>query len=223
MRAVGYMRISTAGQEEGHSLNHQNQAIVNEVARRGWQLAGFHQDVGSAKSVDGRPGFTRVLERLDSGEFEALIVSRLDRAWRSVGDFAQTMDRAQKHGWVIVLLDPAVDMSTPFGRAMAGVAAVFAQLERELCSQRTSEGIRAAYAADPSKAPQPEVSDAAVLRIMQLAYAGKSHRKIAFALTLEGIAAPRGPKWHHSTVGVVINRTDPADVERLLAKHVGAS
>jgi DNA invertase Pin-like site-specific DNA recombinase len=207
LNAVGYLRVSTAEQAaSGLGLEAQKRAIAGEVERRGWRLVDFAGDTGSAKSIRKRPGFERVLDQLDAGEYEALIVSRLDRAWRSVGDFATTMDRAAKHGWLVVLLDPAVDMTTPFGRAMAGVAAVFAQLERELLSQRTSEGIRAGYASGKIRPPQPEVSAAASKRILQLAGEGMSHRRIARALTVEGIASPRGGRWHHSTVGVELRR-----------------
>jgi hypothetical protein len=54
-------------------------------------------------------GFDRALEQLDAGEYSALIVARLDRAWRSLGHFAETLDRSDKHGWQLVLLDPPVD------------------------------------------------------------------------------------------------------------------
>lgn len=209
-RCLGYLRVSTDDQaENGASLDHQKRAIAAEVERRGWTVE-FAGDTASAKTIRKRPGFERALEQLDAGDYDALIVSRLDRAWRSVGDFAATMDRAQKRGWLIVMLDPAVDMSTPFGRAMAGVAAVFAQLERELISQRTSEGIRAKYASGEILPPQPEVSDQAVRRIMALHGKGETQRAIARALTVEGVASPRGGAWHHSTVGVVLRRENQA-------------
>jgi DNA invertase Pin-like site-specific DNA recombinase len=200
VRALGYLRVSTSDQAtDGHSLDHQRHAIAQEVTRRGWTLADWAHDETSASTIRRRPGFELALERLDAGDYQ-------DRAWRSVGDFAQTMDRAQRNGWLIVMLDPAVDMATPFGRAMAGVAAVFAQLERELLSQRTSEGIRAGYASGRIQPPKPKVSQEAVRRICELSSRGLSHRKIAAQLTMEGIGSVRGGPWRGSTVGLVLKR-----------------
>jgi DNA invertase Pin-like site-specific DNA recombinase len=213
MRALGYLRVSTSDQAtDGHSLDHQRHAIAGEVTRRGWTLADWAHDETSASTIRRRPGFELALERLDIGDYDALVVSRLDRAWRSVGDFAATMDRAQRNGWLIVMLDPAVDMATPFGRAMAGVAAVFAQLERELLSQRTSEGIRAGYASGRIQPPQPKVSQKAVQRICELSSRGLSHRKIAAQLTVEGVESVRGGPWPASTVGLVLKRLGQAAV-----------
>ena len=61
--------------------------------------------------------------------------------------FAQIRSR-RSEGWTLVVLDPVLDLSTPMGRAMAGIAVVFAQLEREMASERTKDGLAIARAKD---------------------------------------------------------------------------
>ena len=53
------------------------------------------------------------------------MVSRLDRRSRKLRDAYDVMDRSQRMGWALVALDLGLDMTTPMGSAMAGVARVF--------------------------------------------------------------------------------------------------
>jgi DNA invertase Pin-like site-specific DNA recombinase len=92
---------------------------------------------------------------------------------------------------------------------MAKVAAAFAQLERELISQRTSEGIRAKVAAGERVLPQPEVPDHVERRIVALRGrdgGGLSLRGICRALTVEGHRPPRSGVWRPATVQKVLRR-----------------
>jgi DNA invertase Pin-like site-specific DNA recombinase len=70
-------------------------------------------------------------------------VSKIDRLSRSLLDFASIMQRAQRAGWTLPALDSPADLTMPYGEAMAGVLAVFGQLERRLISQRTSDALKA--------------------------------------------------------------------------------
>jgi DNA invertase Pin-like site-specific DNA recombinase len=207
VRVVGYVRVSTVGQEQsGASLEAQKAAIGGECERRGWELAELLGDTASGKSLEKRPRLEWLLDRLDRHEFDGMVVSRLDRLSRSVGDFAAILDRANRKGWALVCLDPAVDLTTPYGRAMANVAAAFAQLERELNGQRTSEGIKAAVEAGTRVLPQPEVPDHVEARIVALHGREMSLRGICRALTVEGHAPPRSSVWRPATVHKVLRR-----------------
>lgn len=212
VRAAAYVRVSTKGQDErGVSLEAQRQAIMGDVAgREGWSVEHWATDTASAASMRRRPGLARALELLDAGELDALVCARLDRLSRSVGDFASLMTRAQRRGWTVVVLDPPVDMSTPFGAAMAGMASVFAQLERDLIAQRTraaiAERVRTGVYRGGRLANPPESSPLAVARILELKAEGVSLRGIAARLGLEGFVSPRGGAWSHTTVGRVLER-----------------
>jgi DNA invertase Pin-like site-specific DNA recombinase len=139
---VGYCRVSSEAQgEDGYGLDAQADAILRACQGRDWQPR-LMREVASAGKAS-RPVLEQAVQAVEEAG-GTLMVARLDRLSRSVGHFAGLLDRAQAKGWTIICLDPAVDMSTPYGRAMAGMASVFAQLERELISQRTKEGLRAA-------------------------------------------------------------------------------
>jgi len=187
VRAVAYTRVSTQGQEAGLSLDDQLRKVEAAILARGWTVSATRRDVGSGKKVN--PNLERTLGDLDAGLFDVLVVARLDRLSRSVGDFAMLMDRAGRRGWSILCLDPEVDLTTPFGRAMAGVAAVFAQLERELISQRQRESVAARRAAGTYRVAGGAAQRIPVKtqkRIADLAIIGYGCCRILKQLTLEG-------------------------------------
>lgn len=207
MRTIGYLRVSTADQaQHGVSLPAQKQAVTEECERRGWQLIDVAIDHASAKKIAGRPGLGHALDALAAGRADAMVVSRLDRLSRSVGDFAALMGQADREGWALIVMDPAVDMTTPFGRAMANMAATFAQLERDLISQRTREALAAKKARGEYVGGHPEITGATLERILELSGQGLGSRKIARQLDLEGYTNKRTDEWCARTVRRIVTR-----------------
>jgi DNA invertase Pin-like site-specific DNA recombinase len=143
-RALGYVRVSTSEQaDNGVGLQAQRDAIQAECERRGWVLVGLEEDAGvSGKTLD-RPGLGRALERVQSGEAQALVVAKLDRLSRSVLDFASLMEQAATEGWGVVALDLGADSTTAQGEMLVNVLVSFAQFERKLIGQRTRGGCQA--------------------------------------------------------------------------------
>lgn len=78
----------------------------------------------------------RLLHDAKEGKFDMVIFWALSRFTRSVSDLYTTMERFQKWNVSMVSYTESFDTSTPMGRAMIGVVGVFAQLERELTSER---------------------------------------------------------------------------------------
>lgn len=210
MRVAGYVRVSTREQgASGLSLEHQRQRIGEECQRRGWRLADLVVEVQSTRRR--RPARDRILEQLDAGDYDVLMFTRMDRFCRSLGDFAVAMDAARRHRWALVMLEPAVDMTEPFGAAMGGMAAVFAELERALISMRTREGLAVARARGTFRPGEAlRYADRTVIdRIMRWHHAGVSQSEIARRLNLEGTAAPGGGfYWQQRTVGRLIHREE---------------
>ena len=143
MRAAILCRVSTNEQGKGLSLDAQRDTCASAVAQRGWEVSTLVQERASAGALSRRPMLRALLDDMDAGRHDVLVVSRLDRLSRSAMDFYDMLDRAKRKGWAICCLDPAVDMTTPFGEAMAGMAIVFAQLERRLISQRQRDSVAA--------------------------------------------------------------------------------
>jgi site-specific DNA recombinase len=144
-RAAGYVRVSTDEQaERGHSLPEQERLIRECVAEReGWELLNVFKDPGYSGSREDRPGLQDMLARLD--EIDVVVVWAMDRLTRDVELFAKLVKRLNAANVRVESLTAHVDLTTPEGEAMAGVAAVFGQFERKRIAERvrTALGARA--------------------------------------------------------------------------------
>jgi len=207
MRAIAYLRASTKEQEDsGLGLDAQRAKVTEACQQRAWELVDVATDVASGKSTNGRPSFTRVLERLDAGEADVLVVSKLDRLSRSMLDFATLVERARSNHWTIVALDLGVDTSTPSGEMLAGVIALFAQYERRLIGERTKDalaqaqarGIRVGRPGGGVTSPIPkEVRE----RMLAMRYSDRlSFAEIARQLDAAGIPTVSGSRWKPEVV-----------------------
>ncbi len=205
--ALGYVRVSTLDQaEHGASLAAQRAALTEEAARRGWDLEIVADEGMSGKNLN-RPGMLAALDRLDAGLADMLLATRLDRISRSVADFAGLLDRSTRRGWDLVLLDPALDTTTPAGRFTANVLASAAQYERELIASRTREGMAQRKAEGATFGRPRLMPDDVVARILNERAGGLSLAKIADGLNADGVpTAHGGSAWHASTVKRVCDR-----------------
>jgi DNA invertase Pin-like site-specific DNA recombinase len=203
---VGYCRVSTDEQAlSGLGLGDQKATIAAEAVRRGWDSIEYLSDEGfSAKSL-ARPAITEALDRLRTGRAGILVVSKLDRLSRSLLDFASLMAQAEREGWRLVVLDMAIDTTTPSGALMANVMASFAEYERRIIGARTSSAMqqlkmRGVRLGRPRTMPA-EVTE----RIVSERRGGRTLTAIAQSLNEEGVPTARGgAKWHPSTVRAVL-------------------
>ncbi len=196
----GYSRVSTDEQaEKRNGLEAQRATIAAEAERRGWAVEHF-TDVGVTGKIIG-PSLREVLQILASGQGDGLVVAKLDRLSRSIINAANIIETAQAQGWSLVILDIGIDLRTATGRAFAHTLMVFAQLERELISERTKAGL-AAKKARGERLGRPRLAPAGIVRrIVQARDAGESFAKIATALESDGVLSPAGlPNWQPSTV-----------------------
>jgi DNA invertase Pin-like site-specific DNA recombinase len=97
-------------------------------------------------------------------------------------------------------------MTSPFGEAMAGMAAVFAQLERRLIAQRTREGIAAKKAAGTYVPPARRVTADAEERIAFLDSEGMGARRYRSAVDAGGLSAAGGVVWYPTSVARIAAR-----------------
>jgi DNA invertase Pin-like site-specific DNA recombinase len=210
MKALTYARVSTREQgNSGLGLDAQKARCAAEIEARGWLPVSTVVEIASAASRQ-RPELEKAMRMLDQGIAEALIVSRLDRLSRSVGEFAVILERARKNGWKVVVLDPNVDMTDPFGDMMAYVAMAFAQLERHLISVRTKEGLAASRERNGGKklGGLPLYEDRTQIdRIVRWRESGKSMKAIAETLTAAGVPSPAGKDvWNHKSIRRILTR-----------------
>ena len=136
MRAGLYARVSTHDQQ---TLGLQIDAMTSYISDRGWNVAKSVEDVGSG--AKDRPGRESLLRASRRREVDVVVVRRLDRWGRSLPDLVVTLRELTDLGVGFVSLTEALDLTTPTGRAMAGMVAVFAEFEREILRERVRAGI----------------------------------------------------------------------------------
>lgn len=139
MRVGIYTRVST---NEQKTLPMQLKALRKYARSRKWNVVLEIEDVGSG--VKERKKRDQVLDAARRREIDVVLVWKLDRWGRSINDLFSTMKELTDLDVAFVSLTETVDLSTPIGRAVAGLLAVFANFERELLRERVKAGI--AYA-----------------------------------------------------------------------------
>src|SRR6202158_1473050 len=136
LRVGLYARVSTHDQQ---TLPLQIRALREYAAKRGWTIVAQIKEVGSGASQ--RELRESVLATARRREIDVVMVWRLDRWGRSVADLVYTLQELQHLGVGFVSLTEALDLTTPAGRAMAGLLAVFAEFEREILRERVRAGL----------------------------------------------------------------------------------
>ena len=119
-----YARISTHDQQ---TLPLQIRTMREYADRREWQIVAQIKEVGSGALQ--RPKREELLAAVRRREVDAILVWRLDRWGRSLPDLIITLKELAELGIGFVSLTEAFDMTTPTGRALAGMLAVFAEFE----------------------------------------------------------------------------------------------
>jgi putative DNA-invertase from lambdoid prophage Rac len=131
-----YARISTQDQQ---TLSMQNRAMCEYAARRNWTIAMQMKEVGSGAPQ--RQRREELIEAARRREIDVVVVWRLDRWERSVTDLLATLQELEHLGVGFVSLTEALGLTTPAGRAMAALLAVFAAFEREILGERVRAGL----------------------------------------------------------------------------------
>ena len=224
-RLVGYTRVSTSEQaREGVSLGAQARKIEQFAEMDEVELVAMIEDAGvSAKSLK-RDGLSRALAMLDAGEADGLVVYKLDRLTRSMGDWQflirKYFDKAA--GKRLASVTDSIDTRSPGGRMVLNMLMSIAEWERETIIERTQEAMTAkkgmnqrvgrgspygkAIVVDGqlTRGNQPktladDVAEAeAIARV--LAAPGRSLRKLAADLEAAAIPTRSGKPWSPWTV-----------------------
>jgi putative DNA-invertase from lambdoid prophage Rac len=140
-RTFAYLRVSTAGQTTDNQLREIEAAGFRVEPRRV-----VAETVSGSVATSRRPGFTRLLDRLEAGD--VLVVTKLDRLGRNAMDVAGTVARLAGIGVrVHCLALGGVDLASSTGKLTMGVINAVAEFERDLLVERTQAGLDRAKAA----------------------------------------------------------------------------
>ncbi len=150
------------------------------------------------------------IQRLDAGDADILLAVRLDRLTRSNQDLLTLMDRSASNGWSMATTDRALDTSTAMGRAMAKMASVFAELERELIGERTKAGMAQRKLEGQHIGRRSSLPPDVILRVKALAAEGLPYPNIAHSLMSDGTVTASGTSnWTHAAVRSAV-RANPS-------------
>jgi DNA invertase Pin-like site-specific DNA recombinase len=125
----------------------------------------------------------QLMEAARRREIDVVLVWRLDRWGRSVADLLATLQELEHLGVGFVSLTEAIDLTTPAGRAMAGLLAIFAEFEREILRERTRAGLANARQ-NGKRLGRPATAVAQAAEIGKLYRAGISKSEIARRLQI---------------------------------------
>lgn len=215
-----YVRVSTTEQaREGYSITEQSRRLTKYCEAHDWQIYKIYSDPGYSGSNMNRPALKQMLNDVSKGKLDKILVYKLDRLSRSQKDTLYLIeDKFLANDVDFSSMHENFDTSTPFGRAMIGILAVFAQLEREQIKERMGMG-REARAKDGyytgNGAPPygynyvnheliiNDYEAMVVRRIYDLGKQGHASWSIAKILTEEGYK-PRHSTWIPQTIAKIL-------------------
>lgn len=162
MAMIGYMRVSTGGQNTDGQRDALLAAGVKDTKRT------LFSDEGVSGSLAKRPALDACLSELREGD--TLVVAKLDRLGRSLGNLIGLVNELNTRGIDFKALDnPNIDTTTGAGRLMLNIFGSLAEYERELIVERTKTGLDAAKARGRVGGRRPVAADdPKVLRAKEL-------------------------------------------------------
>ena len=141
MRVGLYPRVSGHEQEENYSIPEQIDRMKKYCESRDWMVYKIYTDSGFSGGNLDRPGLQEMLKDVENGKLDMVLVYKLDRLSRSQKETLFLIeDVFEKHNVAFTSMTENFDTSTPFGKAILGILAVFAQLERSQIKERTMLG-----------------------------------------------------------------------------------
>lgn len=102
----------------------------------------IYEDEGFSGGTLERPQFKKMMADAGRQEFRAIVVYRLDRISRNIGDFAKLIEQLGGMKIDFISIREQFDTSSPMGRAMMYISSVFSQLERETIAERIRDNMR---------------------------------------------------------------------------------
>jgi len=217
LSAASYERVSSDEQaREGFSLEVQGEKNVSHIVAQGWKLHDRYIDPGkSAKNLK-RPDMQRLLEDINKGLVQVVVVHKLDRLTRNIGDLHELLMLFDRQSIKLVSINENIDTSSAMGRMFVYMLGIFAQWYRENLSEevikgqrkRAEKGLRNSSSRPYGYNVNPEdlslyinEDEAPIVRqVFDRFLSGWGKVKIAQVMNEEGIPAMGGGKWYESVI-----------------------
>ena len=222
MLVACYTRVSTSEQSEhGYSLDEQRSRLEAYCAAMSWTVYKTYTDGGFSGGNTQRPALQAMIRDIEQHRVARVVVWKLDRLSRSQLDTLFLIEKVfLANGCDFVSMSENFDTSSPFGRAMLGILAVFAQLEREQIKERLYLG-RQAQAKDgkfgagripigykekdDGRLVVDEYESMLIRRIYDEFLAGKAIHRIEKDLNAAGLTHKYGA-WNNKTIQNILRR-----------------
>lgn len=150
MTIYGYARVSTADQD----------LTVQQDALKAAGCENIRAEKVSGTSTKGRTELAILRDFMRKGD--TLVVTRIDRLARSIGDLQDIVRSLKEKGVALRATEQPIDTSTAAGKAFLDMLGVFAEFETNLRRERQMEGIAKAKAKGVYKGRKPAINPAAV-------------------------------------------------------------
>ena len=146
-KAVVYLRVSTEEQVDNFSLGTQEELCKKKALTDGYEIIEtFREEGKSAKTITGRPELVRMLEycRKNKKSISAVLVYRVDRLSRLASDYLAIRKKLNDCDIMLISVSEPTGNS-PTEKLMETIFAGIAQLDNDVRSERTSNGMRARF------------------------------------------------------------------------------
>ena len=150
IRCAIYTRKSTEEglEQEFNSLDAQREACEAYIASQrhaGWIALPDHYDDGGFTGANmNRPGLQKLLQHVQAGQVDCIVLYKIDRLSRSLLDFVRMIDLFEKHGASFVSVTQQFNSATSVGRLTLNLLLSFAAFEREIIGERIRDKMAAA-------------------------------------------------------------------------------
>lgn len=186
MKIVIYARCSTDDQ----SVEQQLFCLREWASRAGHDIVAECTDEGVSGARNSRPGLAALQRLVTRREAHMVAVTALDRLGRTVAGLATLLADWNALGVGLYSAREHIDTTTPSGKALLGMAAVFAEFERDLIVERTKAGMERARR-NGKRIGRPPLQLSVLRQAEKLLASGTSQRAVRRALGLGGSTVAR--------------------------------
>ena len=137
MKLALYVRNST--DEERQNPQTQINPLIKKCEAEGWEYVIFQEFASGAK--ESRPELDKMMQRIRTGEFNAIMVWKLDRLGRSLQHLLQLIEEFKNRKISFISLTEGFDTSTSQGKLFMQLLGSFAEFERNLIQERINAGL----------------------------------------------------------------------------------
>jgi len=136
--------VSTEEQTQNFSIENQLECLEKYCADKSYDIVDKYVDAGFSGTTLKRPAFTRLMEDVETGDIDIVLVYKLDRLFRSSRHLYNVLHKWEKSGVAFTSVTESFETTTAMGKAHLGMASTFAELERNTFMERSREGTRRA-------------------------------------------------------------------------------